>query len=271
MMMAVAVCLMAGCSSVRKVEKAPLVGGLTGTDYLEKVIEQAPGWQSLSGKAALSLDLGAKGKSGVTATLRIKRGEVIRLSVAPLLGIEVARMDISPQGVLLLDRLNKRYVRLTFGQLSEWAHAELNFNILQSLFLNELFLPDKARLAATDALRFRITNEPDGFVRLEATEGKAFACSFRTTADQGLLQESLIRMEGTPYGLSWRYDDFQSVGSKLFPRHSFVSVEGTGQPLSLDIALSRLSDESDWDAHTDVPSRYKEVGIDEIIKALTDK
>lgn len=266
--LAVLVGIAAGCSSVKKIERSPMIGGLTGVEYLEKVIEQAPGWQNMSGKATLNLDLGSKGKTGVNATLRIRRGEVIRLSVAPLLGIEMARMDITPEGVLLLDRLNKRYVKVSFGELSELAHADLNFNILQSLFLNEMFLPGKAQLSSSDAVRFRISNEAGGYAQLEAKEGKMFTCSFRTTADRGLLEQTVIRMDGTPYGLNWQYSDFESVGQKLFPRHNLLTVEGVSQPISLDIQLSRLSDDSNWDAHTDIPKRYRQVELDEILKSL---
>ena len=35
----IALVLVASCSSTRKIEKAPMVGGLTGEAYMEKVIE----------------------------------------------------------------------------------------------------------------------------------------------------------------------------------------------------------------------------------------
>ena len=128
--------LVASCSSTRRMQKTPMIGGLTGTDYMEKVIEWAPRWQCVTGKVALNLNTG-KSANKVSATLRIKRGDVIQLSVAPLLGIEVARMEITPEGILVVDRMNKRYVRESFGAISELAHVDLNFNMLQSLFLNE--------------------------------------------------------------------------------------------------------------------------------------
>ena len=52
--------LLASCSSSRKAAKAPMIGGLTGEAYIEKVIELAPAWQSLSGKVALDLFIGRR-------------------------------------------------------------------------------------------------------------------------------------------------------------------------------------------------------------------
>lgn len=91
-----AILLMASCASRRSLERSPMVGGLTGEAYVEKVIAAAPEWKSVTGKVALNLDMGDKGKAKVNATVRIRKGEVIQFSVAPLLGIEVARMEITP-------------------------------------------------------------------------------------------------------------------------------------------------------------------------------
>lgn len=65
---------MAACTASQKAGREPMVGGLTGEAYLEKVIELSPEWQTLSGKVALQLDLGAKGNTKVNATMRLKKG-----------------------------------------------------------------------------------------------------------------------------------------------------------------------------------------------------
>ena len=76
--------LLASCGSNRWMERSPRVGGLSGKAYTEKVIELSPNWECVTGKVALALDMGAKGTTKVNATLRMKRGEVIQFSVAPL-------------------------------------------------------------------------------------------------------------------------------------------------------------------------------------------
>jgi len=69
----------------------------------------------------------------------MKKGEVIQLSVVPLLGIEVARLEISPERILAVDRLHKQYVEVSFEDLNRMANLNLSFNVLQSLFMNESF------------------------------------------------------------------------------------------------------------------------------------
>ena len=99
----VALVLVASCSSTRKLEKTPMIGGLTGEAYMEKVIELSPSWKTVSGKVALTLNMEGQKDAKVSATLRLKRGESIQLLVAPLLGIEVARLEITPGGLLAVD------------------------------------------------------------------------------------------------------------------------------------------------------------------------
>lgn len=123
------------------------------------MIELSPSWKTVSGKVALTLNMEGQKDAKVSATLRLKRGESIQLLVAPLLGIEVARLEITPDGLLAVDRLNKRYVNVSFEELSRLANTDLSFNILQSLFLNELFLPGKVQLDVSDAKSFRISLE----------------------------------------------------------------------------------------------------------------
>lgn len=265
---AVVIVTMAACSSSRKLGRTPTIGGLSGTDYMEKVISQTPQWQNITAKAALILDMGTKGNTKVNATLRIRRGEVIRLSVAPLLGIEVARMDITPDNVLLIDRLNKRYVKVSFAELSNLAHAELNFDILQSLFMNELFLPGKAQLTTSDVTKFKIVSEGNQAV-LEAKQGKYLSYRFVTAAANGLLENTRIGIKGTTYALNWMYGSFERLDGKVFPQHMFITAgDDAKQMFSLDMKLSRLSVSDNWNAKTDLSSKYKEIGLEELIKQL---
>lgn len=263
----VLVMLLASCGSNRWMEKSPRVGGLSGRAYTEKVIELSPNWECVTGKVALALDMGAKGTTKVNATLRMKRGEVIQLSVAPLLGIEVVRMELSPQGILVLDRLNKRYVQASFEQVNYWARTDLNFHVLQSLFLNELFLPDRLRLTTDDASLFRISLEGEQAL-LEAMPSKVLTYRFRTSAESGLLQESRIGVKGTGYTLNWAYSDFQNLDGRPFPQHMALMVGGVQPEVLLDMKFSRLSVENGWEPHTSIPSKYRKIEVDELMKIL---
>lgn len=264
------VVLLASCSATKSLKKSHSIEGMTEMEFVESVIENTGGWRALTAKMSLSLDLEGKGVTKVSGTLRIKKGEVIQMSIAPLLGIEVARAEISPNGILVIDRMNKRYVEVSFAEVKALAKADLDFHILQALFLNELFLPGKDDLTTRDASSFRVEPETEG-VWLNVKRAKRFGYHFLTEAPEALLKESYIGLNGTPYGLRWKYDDFRALEKKQFPVDMKLAFEGGKKPVKVAMALSRLSTNGDWEAHTEVSKKYEKVELEEILKILLKK
>ena len=264
------VMLLASCSATKSLKKSHSIEGMTEMEFVESVIENTGGWRALTAKMSLSLDLEGKGVTKVSGTLRIKKGEVIQMSIAPLLGIEVARAEISPNGFLVIDRMNKRYVEVSFAEVKALAKADLDFHTLQALFLNELFLPGKDDLTARDASSFRVEPEAEG-VWLNVKRAKRFGYHFLTEAPEALLKESYIGLNGTLYGLRWKYDDFRALGRKQFPVDMKLAFEGGKKPVKAAMALSRLSTNGDWEAHTEVSKKYEKVELEEILKILLKK
>ena len=156
------VMVLVSCSSTKSLKSTHSIEGMTETEFVQNVIQNAGGWDALTAKMSLALDWEGKGATKVSGTLRIKKDEVIQLSIVPFLGIEVARAEISPDGILVIDRMNKRYVEVSFAEVKALAHADLDFHTLQALFLNELFLPGKGDLTARDASSFRVGHEAEG-------------------------------------------------------------------------------------------------------------
>ena len=268
---AVLMLLMASCSSTKSVGKASSIDGMTEAEYLESVLTNAGGREALTAKMSLAIDLEGKGTATkVSGTLRIKKGEVIQMSIAPLLGIEVARAEISPDGVLVIDRMNKRYVQVSFAEVKALANADLDFHTLQALFLNEVFLPGKGDLTSRDASAFRLERGADG-VELDVKRAKRFSYRFLTEAPEALLKESRIGLERTPYLLRWSYGDFRTLGQQLFPTAMKVSFEGGQKTVKAAFSLSRLSTNTDWETHTEVSRKYERVALEDILKQLLKK
>lgn len=243
-----------------------MIGELSGTDYMEKVIEWTPSRENVTARAKIELNAGASPMS-VNANLRIRRGEIIRISVAPFLGIEVARIDITPKHILAVDRMNKRYVEVGFSEISGMLNTELDFNIIQSLMLNEIFLPEKDKLSLSDADRFMLS--PSGNQACLQVKGtRRIDYSFFTSAADGRLEETVASLKGAPYSLHCRYDDFIMLGSDVFPQSIDMYADGTGKKYSLNMKLSRIGTDSDWDAETELSSKYKKMSLQELLTKL---
>ena len=71
--------------------------------------------------------------------LRMRYGAVIQLTlVDPVLGIaEIGRIELSPNKVLIIDRVNKRYVDTTYEDFSALKSRDIDFNTIQEFFWQE--------------------------------------------------------------------------------------------------------------------------------------
>ncbi|MGP1437135.1 MAG: DUF4292 domain-containing protein [Phocaeicola sp.] len=256
---------MAACSSTKKLTKTT-IGNLTEEQYFSEVISRAPDWKAITAKMNLTLTQSVK-EINVSGSLKMKRDEVILISIAPVLGIEVARAEITPAGILVVDRIHKRYVKVPFEELTRRTNADLDFHAFQSLFMNEIFLPGKNSVSVKDVNAFTIRQDTAA-ATLAVKNAKRFIYQFTTTIAQGLLKQTYIGMTGTEYGIKWQYGNFKDLENKQFPTKMFVAVEGSKKSLTAMFDFSRLSTDADWDSNTQLSDKYEEVELDDILKIL---
>ena len=144
LLLATVVVCFAACGTSRKATKGSGTENsgkaeATAEAYKEKVVSNFQTAQYLTARATISLKAGTKDIS-VGGSLKMKRNDVIQLSLT-FLGIEVGRMEFTTTDVLIIDKINKQYVRAPYSQASFLESAGLDFYSLQSLFWDELFEP----------------------------------------------------------------------------------------------------------------------------------
>lgn len=106
---------LAGCSTSRRA---------TGTDAY------------LSSKVKLTIPYEGSSMT-VNGTMKLKSGECMQLSfLMPILRSEVARMEVTPDEVLVVDRMGKRYVRATRAELKNLLPKKATFASLEKLLYN---------------------------------------------------------------------------------------------------------------------------------------
>lgn len=74
-----------------------------------------------------------------SGTLRMRYDDVIQITlVDPLLGIaEIGRLELSPDRMLLIDRINKRYVDTSYDEFAAMKNNHLDFATIQRFFWQE--------------------------------------------------------------------------------------------------------------------------------------
>jgi len=122
--------LLTGCKNQQLLtrEKLPY----KGKNFLtEKIEENQFVYNRLAWKADVDIDQDGK-KSGFKINARLVHDTAIWMSISPALGIELARVLLTPDSVMLTNKLDKTYFLGTYEYLSTKFGVDLSFEIVQS-------------------------------------------------------------------------------------------------------------------------------------------
>lgn len=261
-----AVLLLVGCRS-SKTGLSTDGNGRQQTELVEKVQANRLAQNTLTAKVNVSIE--ARGKHvSVGGNLKMKRDDVIQLSLVALGFIEAGRLEITKDYVLVVDRINHQYIKEEYQALPWFQQTQLDFYALQALFWNELFVPGKQdRVEATD---FTVSTAGQSAV-LEARGGQMLALRFVTALAGGLIKQVNVSKVDDPAGiqLNWAYPSFGQVNKQPFPDKMQISVDGLKETYRLSLSLSSMKDDAKRETRTNVnTNKYKKVELTSILDRL---
>lgn len=258
------VLLLASCKS----SKVTTVNGmeeLEGEKFVAGVIANTADCPTVSTKMKFALNVDGQ-KIAVGGNLRMKRDDVIQLSLVGFGFVEGGRIEFTRDDVLVIDRIHRQYARIPYSKLEFLKAAEVDFYTLQALFWNELILPGKEHVTASDASSFTVRKE-EGRALLAGKSSRKLSYRFFASLSTGALEKTEISTK-SPYRLSWSYRDFMPLGGKAFPGGMDVRLEGLKKPATVSIQLGNVNTDAGWETRTKVSKRYKEVTAEDILDRI---
>lgn len=232
--------------------------------YIQKIAKQKILDSTLTAKAEVELQLNEK-QITVNGNLRMKRNDVVQLSLN-FFGIEVARLEFTPEGVLIVDRANKRYLRATYADVKFLQQAGLDFYALQALFWNELFIPGETD-ASSHLSEFIVRKEGAETV-IQLNSKPKLNYEFRTETSQSQLTRTTIAPKLGGAGVYCAYDNFKPLEQSQFP--TLISLGFSGQQqLGLTLNLSRVNCGDTFTTRTEISNRYKQLSAEDLFGALS--
>ena len=263
--------VLASCGSKKKMveEQKPAVAvSSEQTAFLDKVSNNVQTTKFITSKVKFSVEVGSQDIT-LTGNLKMKRDDVIRLQLMAFGFVEAARLEFTKDYVLIMDRINKQYLKAPYMSIDFLRNSGLNFYTLQALFWNELFQPNRSKISAEDLQKFT-TNTDNGDVVISLEDTK-LDYSWLANEKTGLIKMANIlykdRFNGNTQ-LNWDYDDFKSLEStnKKFPNSMNVTLTTQKKEVKLGIKLNYINNETEWETRTEVSNKYREVSIDEILQ-----
>lgn len=168
---------------------------------------------------------------GCNGNIKMKRGEAIQISLTKF-GIEGVRIIMTPEEILLVNKLTKTYLRTTFKEADKAMGGEglLTFRNVEAYFWNE------------NGRNTSYANLPvGGFVPLE----------LKTTYSKHLR--------------AGRYDLPRQIKVVL------SGADGAIEPGQARLKLTKVQVANNWQPNSEIPSNYKNLNFISVIKKLMKK
>lgn len=205
-------------------------------------------FQSFSTKARTKLNVDNK-SFNATLNIRIKSKETIWISANAFLGIEAARIMITPERIQVINRLQSTYIDRPFSYIYEFAGAEITFEDLENLFVGNLpaFYNNPANNHLIAANNYQITGNT-------ASLGYEFMLSPEFKILSTLLTESSKGQK-----LSFSYGQYQDAGEFSLPGEVSIDLRAPKTKLNANMSYEDISFNQQLSFPFQVPERYKKI------------
>ncbi|RRD00802.1 DUF4292 domain-containing protein [Prevotella sp. OH937_COT-195] len=242
--------------------------------FVRNVSDRAMVQKNITAKLKFRVKKGSKDIS-VGGSLHMRRDDVIRIQLTPMGLFEAGRIELTKDYVMIVDRINKQYLKADYNEVEFLRRNGLNFYSLQALFWNQLFIPGSDHMRDSELKTFDVKLLPQAICSIiELGRDKM---NYKWQADNKsfeITQADVAYSDGSrsKASLQWKYGGFQNFGGRRFP--SQITITGTsselkgGQSITIELALDKLRNNEDWEARTRLSSKYSAVTAEEVLSKI---
>lgn len=180
----------------------------------------------------MNVDIEYNGRSfSSAANCKIRKDSAMHISIQPVFGVEMFKMEITPQKILIFDKLNKRYYETDFSFIESKLGEGMNFKNFQALVSNSYL-----NMVKTDSLN------SDCFAREHTLvcQNKTLKQEMVTGADFRIQKLSLQYLKADQM-MEAQYSDFNTADGILFPFKIAVQATRQGAKMRLNFNCSKVN------------------------------
>jgi len=252
------------CSVQKKSYKAPIKE--EGVDYLLSQMKANENhFNTFSGKAIAYVTNQGK-RNELKINLRIQKDSLIWVSVSAGIGIEAARIILTRDSVLFLNRLEKTYFTGNYQFISELIHARVDFDIVQAVLTgNDFSWYDYQDLKAT------VSNDQ---YQLESAHRRKLKKHQREHEDtlqtiyQSMwLNPSSFKIEKIKIKeinkenkkIIAAYSQFKDVSEQILPMQYDITITAAQKDIIIDATFIKVVLDNKLNFPFNIPSKYTEI------------
>lgn len=252
--------MITGCHTTRTaVRPAAQPAPATVAEYLREVRQQArPNYRTLTASLDVTINPKTKDEMSSRARLKVIRGQRLQISITPLIGIEMFRIEVSRDSLKVVDRLGRRYLAEPIEKITKEIPAyykrtcpyDFRYEHLEALLTNRLFMPDGS---AFDLDHFDNRKRPFGYRLFTTKDAAGVSYDFSTDNHARLIDTEII----CPFvELHWSYSSFRTISGRPFPMDMKAEVD---EREKLSIEFNNVDIDAPVEMSFPIPNKYQRI------------
>ncbi|MBN2637593.1 MAG: DUF4292 domain-containing protein [Bacteroidales bacterium] len=260
---------LSSCSSSRKlVSRSELKKKSFSVLYKNMEDNQAK-YDYLSARMVMSFQKDGNKAISLKGWLRMKKDSLIWLSIVPAMGIEVARAEVTPDSLKLINRMNKSFFLGNFSLMDSLLHTSVDYDVVQSLLMgNDISgYQVQSSQAGIEGNDYVLVIKSRKMIRTdllpERGEGSELIQKIWLNPDNYRLRkvDMIEKNKGHKENrIQVFYDSYQEVGGQLFPENMRI-VFFSKPKANITITFKRVELESSLSFPFVIPKNYKKLSV----------
>jgi hypothetical protein len=254
------------CRTTKKVVDSPSASVKLKGEEVIQIFDSVKAREFVFNYLSTKAEVSYTDKSGETnsfdVNLRIHRDSAVWISVTPLLGIELARVLITRDSVIVLDRLHKNYMKRDFKYFEELWKTEVNFEMLQAVIVGNYF-----QYQGKEKLR-SIYDEDPYVILSTLNKRQARRAAEEKDPNKPMVQDfwidgnyriakSRITDQKLDRFVEASYKNFIDLDGSLFPNNIVVTIAST-TPTIISVEYTKAVNEDTLQMPFSIPEKYEE-------------
>ncbi|MDR1653263.1 MAG: DUF4292 domain-containing protein [Prevotellaceae bacterium] len=244
--------IFSGCKSKEILTVAPPSVVQTSNDHINQVLQAQPSFITANA-TKLRMDITLNNKQFASdGACKIYRDSVIQLSIQPFMGIELLRLELTPEAVYLFDKTgSNKYYHLVYEQLTDFTGVPLTFYDFQALICNQLFAlgsknsEDLNKITAEYSNKSLILNyKTNNILQVTNFSGKA-------------IKKVEITDENRTFNFAADYSDFEKTDDVVAPKVINIKFKSKKNTVSLNFGINKIEFNKSMRIMLTNPLRYK--------------
>ncbi len=270
-------CLAFSCRTVRQVTVKKDIPFITENKLLRNIDSNELKYNTLFIKRIDVSYTNKKESSSFKASMKIKRDTFIQVSVTAPLGIEVARVLITPDSIKFADIYHKKYFIAGYDYFYEKFDIHLNFDCIQDILTNIYFnIEDYSSTGRTK--KFKLERTDAGY-ELSSVQEKALSRKIkklykkkRKNKDYVLILQKIlidpvlfrplqmsVEDVDEDMGVAVSYGKFKDFSGKIFPEKIVFKLFSEGDKINLELTFLKLEFDVPVESNFKISSKYKRI------------